>query len=166
MVKYASNKELKTQTVKIKRVVKVVEGGRIFKSLSLAVAGEKGEVGFGIGKNKEVSVAIAKAENNAKKNTIKFPVTKSGTIYHEVYGRYNGCIVHFRPAPSGTGTKVGGTARKIFETCGIKNICGKVINGKSEQNVIHATFDALRKLRDPISIAQKRGISLEKLFNG
>lgn len=160
------NKELKIQNVSIRKVTKVTEGGRNFKFLAITVAGGDGEIGCGIGKNKEVSTALTKAENNAKKKMLRFPITSSGSIPHQMQGKYKSCIVLLWPAASGSGIKVGGALRKLFEVCGIKNIGGKIINGKSPLNVIYAGLDALSKLRDPISIAQQRGVTLEKVFKG
>lgn len=163
---YMVNKELKIQNVSIRKVTKVTEGGRNFKFLAITVAGGNGEISCGIGKNKEVGIAITKAENNAKKKMLRFPVTSSGTIPHPMLGKYKGCIVLLWPAATGSGIKVGGALRKLFEVSGIKNIGGKIINGKSHLNVIYAGMNALSKLRDPISIAKQRGVTLEKVFNG
>ena len=156
----------KKQVISVNRVTKVVEGGRKFKIAALVAVGDgEGTIGFGIGKAMEVAEAVAKGEKNAKKNMIKIPLCHK-TIYHEVHGHYNGNHVFFKPASEGTGIKAGGVARMICEIAGIENILSKNFRRNSAYNSLRAVFDALSKIREPISIAKVRGVSLEKVFNG
>ncbi len=160
----SSDIDFKSKTVFVNRVVKVIEGGRRFKFSALVVVGNgNGLIGFGVGKGGDVSAAVAKGELTAKKNLIKIPILH-GTIPHEVYGKYDGSYVFFKPAAEGTSVKVGGVARIICEMAGITCILSKCFRRNSRYNVLRATFMALSKLRDPLQIAHSRGISLQKLF--
>ena len=160
----SSDVELKSETVFINRVAKGREGGRRIKFSALVVVGDgKGLIGFGLGKGREVSAAVAKGELAAKKNLIKIPILK-GTIPHEVYGKYDGSYVFFKPAAEGTSVKAGGVARIVCEMAGITCILSKCFRRNSRYNVVRATFIAFKKLRDPFKIARDRGISLKKLF--
>lgn len=153
-------------TLSCGKVVKVIKGGRRMRFLALVVAGnKKGIVGFGTGKDEEAQGAVDKAKRAAIKNVIKIPIIK-GTISHEVYGEYNSSKIAFFPANSGTGVKVGGSARVICELAGIENIMSKYFRRNSKHNGLMAAFNALEKLRSPISIAKDRGVTLEKVFNG
>ena len=163
-IKSSDIDDFKSKTVCINRVVKVTEGGRHLKFSVLVVVGNgNGFIGFGIGKGSEVSAAIAKAELSAKKNLIKIPILH-GTIPHEVYGRYDGSYVFFKPAAEGTSVKAGGVPRIVCKMAGITCILSKAFRRNSEYNILRATFIALKKLRDPWHIAKERGISLQKLF--
>lgn len=160
------NIELKESVICTNRVVKVVEGGRTFSFSTIVVVGnENGVVGYGFGKSANVNDSITKAVANAKKNLIRIPV-RNGSIYHEVVGRYNGNIVVLKPAAPGSGIKCGGALRTVCEYAGIKNVLFKCIRRGSPHNCIRAVFDALCQMKDPITVARSRHISLDKVFNG
>ncbi len=158
--------EFKDRLVAVNRVTKVTKGGRTFSFSAIVVVGnENGVVGYGLGKAKEVSAAIQKGIDDAKKNLIKVPVLK-GTIPHQQEGRYSGSLVFMKPAAPGTGVIAGGAMRAVLETVGIKNVLAKSKGSSNPHSVVKATIDALAQLRDPYTVAQVRGISLEKVFNG
>lgn len=158
--------ELKDRLVGIQRVTKVTKGGRTFSFSAIVVVGnENGVVGHGLGKAKEVTEAIAKGIDDAKKNLIKVPVLK-GTIPHEQYGKFSGSKVFIKPAANGTGVIAGGAMRAVLESAGVKDILAKSKGSSNPHNVVKATIDALVKLRDPIAVAKQRGVSLDKVFNG
>ncbi len=160
-----SEVELKDKLVKVKRVSKVTKGGRIFSFSAIVVVGnENGVVGYGIGKAKEVSEAIQKGIDDAKKHLIKFPIL-NGTIPHEQYGKYSGGYVFLKPASRGTGVIAGGAMRAVFESAGIKDILAKSKGSSNTFNVIKATINALVQIRDLKTIIKHRGISIYKLFN-
>jgi small subunit ribosomal protein S5 len=129
------------------------------------VGDENGVVGQGLGKSKEVSEAIAKAVEDAKKNLIRIPVDK-GTLPHEQKGKYGGARVFLKPASEGTGVIAGGAVRAVLEAVGVHNVLSKSQGSSNPHNVVKATFDALLQLRNPQRIAEQRGISLDKVFNG
>jgi small subunit ribosomal protein S5 len=161
-----SDLELKDRLVSIQRVTKVTKGGRTFSFSAIVVVGnEDGIVGYGLGKANEVTTAIAKGIEDAKKNLIKVPVYK-GTIPHEQYKKYAGASVFIKPASSGTGVKAGGAMRAVLESVGITDVLAKSKGSSNPHNLVKATFAALMDLRDPASIAQQRGIPVEKVFNG
>ena len=152
--------ELKDRLVAINRVTKVTKGGRTFSFSAIVVVGdENGTVGYGLGKANEVTTAIAKGVEAAKKNLIKVPVLK-GTLPH------SGATVFMRPASSGTGLVAGGAMRAVLESAGVKDVLAKSKGSSNPHNLVKATFAALKLLRDPRMIAQQRGISLDKVFNG
>ena len=122
-------------------------------------------VGQGLGKSKEVSEAIAKAVEDAKKNLVRIPVEK-GTLPHEQKGKYGGARVFLKPASEGTGVIAGGAVRAVLEAVGIQNVLSKSQGSSNPHNVVKATFDALLQLRNPLIVAKQRGISLDKVFNG
>jgi len=158
--------EFKDRLVAVNRVTKVTKGGRTFSFSAIVVVGnENGVVGYGLGKAKEVSAAIQKGIDDAKKNLIKVPVLK-GTIPHQQEGRYSGALVFMKPAAPGTGVIAGGAMRAVLETVGIKNVLAKSKGSSNPHSVVKATIDALAQLRDPYTVAQVRGIGLEKVFNG
>ncbi|HYH56868.1 MAG TPA: 30S ribosomal protein S5 [Anseongella sp.] len=162
----SSEIELKDRLVAIKRVAKVTKGGRTFSFSAIVVVGdENGVVGYGLGKAKEVTEAIQKGIDDAKKNLIKVPVLK-GTVPHEQYGKYSGGFVLLKPAAHGTGVIAGGSMRAVLESAGITDVLAKSRGSSNPHNVVKATIDALSKLRDPIAVAQQRGVELEKVFNG
>ena len=162
--KLSSNYDLIDKVIKVKRVTKVAKGGRRFSFSALAVVGDsKGTVGHGLGKANEVATAVSKAIDRAKKNLIKIPLYRN-TISHEVIGKYCGSEVFMKPASPGTGLIAGGSMRAVLELVGIKDILAKSKRSSNHHNVIKATFDALLKIYDPITIASKREISLEKVF--
>ncbi|MBX9890341.1 MAG: 30S ribosomal protein S5 [Amoebophilaceae bacterium] len=162
----ASDYNLEEKVVAVNRVTKVVEGGRTFSSAAVVVVGNgEGVVGYGLGKAKELTDAIAKGVEEAKRNLIKVPILR-GTIPHEAIGKYSGGRVLIRPATAGTGIIAGGGVRTVLESAGIKNILSKSQGSANPHNVVKATFKALLQLRDPLTIAKQRGISLDKVFNG
>ena len=158
--------ELKEKLVNLNRVAKVTKGGRTFSFAAVVVVGDgKGTVGHGLGKARDVSEAIAKAVDDAKKALIKVPI-HNGTIPHEQKGKYGAGIVFIKPASDGTGVIAGGAMRAVLEMAGVQNVLAKSIGSSNPHNVIKATMDALAKLRTPMDIAAQRGISLDKVFNG
>ena len=158
--------EFSYTTLMSKKVVKVIKGGRRMRFFALVVAGnKKGLVGFGTGKADDVQVSIEKAKKAAVKNVFRIPIINK-TIPHEVFGKYNGSKIVFFPASSGTGIKVGGAARVVCESAGIEDIMSKYIRRNGKPNGLMAAIEAFMKLRDPVSIARDRGVTLEKVFNG
>jgi small subunit ribosomal protein S5 len=161
-----SEVDLQDKVVSVNRVSKVLKGGRKFSFSAIVVVGDnKGVVGYGLGKASEVSVAVQKGINNAKKNLISVSLLRD-TIPHEVVGRFGGGHVLLKPASPGTGVIAGGAARSVLEMAGIHDVLSKSKGSSNPQNVVKATFNALAKLKDPIAIAKARNISLDKLFNG
>ncbi|TVQ73904.1 MAG: 30S ribosomal protein S5 [Balneolaceae bacterium] len=163
----ASELNLEERLVHINRVAKVVKGGRRFSFNAIVVVGNKeGIVGHGLGKANEVSDAIQKGIDNAKKNLIRIPLTKGSTIYHPVIGKCGAGKVLLRPAAEGTGVIAGFAVRVVLESAGVQNILTKSLGSPNPHNVVKATFDALKQLQDPVEIAQRRGVSLKKVFEG
>ncbi len=162
----ASEIDLQEKVVAIKRVAKVVKGGRRFSFSAIVVVGDgNGVVGYGLGKANEVVDAITKGVDDAKKNLVKVPINKH-TVPHESIGKYGGGFVLLKPASQGTGVIAGGAMRAVLESAGIKDVLAKSKGSSNPHNVVKATFDALTKMRDAYSIAQQRGVSLSKVFNG
>jgi small subunit ribosomal protein S5 len=158
--------ELKDRLVSIQRVTKVTKGGRTFSFSAIVVVGdEKGIVGYGLGKANEVTTAIAKGVEDAKKNLIKVPVFK-GTIPHEQIAKYGGATVFIKPATSGTGVKAGGAMRAVFESVGITDVLAKSKGSSNPHNLVKATFAALLEMRDSYTVSQHRNVPVEKVFNG
>jgi small subunit ribosomal protein S5 len=158
--------ELKDRLVSIQRVTKVTKGGRTFSFSAIVVVGnESGIVGYGLGKANEVTTAISKGVEDAKKNLIKVPVFK-GTIPHEQYAKFGGANVFLKPASSGTGVKAGGAMRAVLESVGITDVLAKSKGSSNPHNLVKATFAALLELRDAYTVAQHRGVKLDKVFNG
>ncbi|MGD9992919.1 MAG: 30S ribosomal protein S5 [Bacteroidetes bacterium HGW-Bacteroidetes-4] len=158
--------ELKDRLVAINRVTKVTKGGRTFSFSAIVVVGnENGIVGHGLGKASEVTTAISKGIEDAKKNLIKVPVI-NGTIPHEQIARFGGADVFISPASSGTGVKAGGAMRAVLESVGVKDCLAKSKGSSNPHNVVKATMNALLELRDAYSVANERGVSLEKVFKG
>lgn len=161
-----SDLELKDRLVSIQRVTKVTKGGRTFSFSAIVVVGnEDGIVGYGLGKANEVTTAIAKGIEDAKKNLIKVPIYK-GTIPHEQTAKYGGARVFLKPASSGTGVKAGGAMRAVLESVGVKNVLAKSKGSSNPHNLVKATFRALLELRNGFMVAQQRDIVLNKVFNG
>lgn len=161
-----SDIELKDRLVSIQRVTKVTKGGRTFSFSAIVVVGnENGIVGYGLGKASEVTSAITKGIEDAKKNLIRVPVLNQ-TIPHAQETRFSGAHVLIRPAAPGTGLIAGGAMRAVLESVGIHNIIAKSKGSSNPHNLVKATFNALAQLRDAYTIAQVRGISLEKVFRG
>ena len=161
-----SDLELKDRLVSIQRVTKVTKGGRTFSFSAIVIVGdENGIVGHGLGKAKEVTTAIAKGIEDAKKNLIKVPV-RFGTIPHEQLAKFGGAKVFLKPASEGTGVKAGGAMRAVLESVGVKNVLAKSKGSSNPHNLVKATFAALLELRDAHTVAQQRSVSLDKVFNG
>ncbi|PSL47400.1 small subunit ribosomal protein S5 [Chitinophaga niastensis] len=162
----AGDLELKEKVVAINRVTKTTKGGRTFSFSALVVVGnENGVVGHGLGKAKEVQQAITKGIDDAKKNLIKVPVMH-GTIPHDQFAKEGAAKVLIKPAAHGTGVIAGGSMRAVLESAGVTDVLAKSLGSANPHNVVKATFKALGMLREPISIAKTRGISLKKVFNG
>ncbi|MBS1637107.1 MAG: 30S ribosomal protein S5 [Bacteroidetes bacterium] len=162
----SSDIELKDKLVAIQRVTKVTKGGRHFSFAAIVVVGdEKGVVGYGLGKANEVTDAITKGIDDAKKNLVKVSILK-GTVPHEENGKFGGSRVFLKPAAHGTGVIAGGAMRAVLESVGVTDVLAKSKGSSNPHNVVKATIDALSKMRDPISVAQQRGISLDRVFNG
>ena len=153
----STDPELEERVVAVNRCAKVVKGGRRFSFSALIIVGDrKGNVGFGLGKAKEVPEAIRKATHEAQKSMIKVAIDK-GTIPHEVIGHYDAGRIIFKPAAEGTGVKAAGACRSILELAGIKDVLTKSLRGNNPHNVVKATFDALKQLRSIEEIAAARG---------
>lgn len=162
----ATDQELKDKLVHVNRVTKVTKGGRTFSFSAIVVVGnENGVIGFGLGKAKEVSAAIAKGIDDAKKNLIYVPL-RNGTIPHSQEGRYSGSVVFMKPAAAGTGVIAGGAMRAVLESVGVKDVLAKSKGSSNPHSVVKATISALSKLRDAKMVAEVRGITLDKVFNG
>jgi len=161
-----SDLELKDRLVAINRVTKVTKGGRTFSFSAIVVVGnEDGIVGWGLGKASEVTTAISKGVDAAKKNLVKVPVYK-GTIPHEQEAKFGGARVFLKPATSGTGVKAGGAMRAVLESVGVHNILAKSKGSSNPHNLVKATMSALLELRDAHTVADHRGVTLDKVFNG
>lgn len=161
-----SDLELKDRLVAINRVTKVTKGGRNFSFSAIVVVGnEDGVVGCGLGKANEVTTAIAKGVEAAKKNLIKVPII-NGTIPHEQIAKFGGATVWLKPASGGTGVKAGGAMRAVLESVGVHNVLAKSKGSSNPHNLVKATMKALVEMRDALTVAQHRGVSLEKVFNG
>ena len=157
--------ELQERVVFINRVSKTVKGGRRMSLLALVVVGDgKGNVGVGLGKSAEVPLAISKAVEDAKKNMFKVPVTESGTIPHEVLGRYGAGSVLIKPAVEGTGVIAGGPVRPLFELAGIKNVLSKSLGTDNALNIIKAAAEGLKELSSPVETAAARDITVGQMF--
>jgi len=165
-VKSTNDLELKDRLVAINRVTKVTKGGRAFSFAAIVVVGnEDGIVGWGLGKASEVTAAIAKGVEAAKKNLIKVPVLK-GTIPHQQLAKFGGAEVYIQPASHGTGVKAGGAMRAVLESVGITDVLAKSKGSSNPHNLVKATMVALSELRDAATVAANRGISLEQVFKG
>ena len=162
----SSEIEFKDRLVSIQRVTKVTKGGRTFSFSAIVVVGnEQGVVGYGLGKAKEVTSAISKGIDDAKKNLIKVPIM-NGTLPHEQEGKYSGAKVFLKPASPGTGVIAGGAMRAVLESVGIKDVLAKSKGSSNPHSVVKATINALIQMKDPYTIAQLRGIELSAVFNG
>ncbi len=162
----SSEIELKDKLVGIQRVTKVTKGGRHFSFSAIVVVGnENGIVGHGLGKANEVTEAIAKGIDDAKKNLIKVPVV-NGTVPHEQEAKYGGAQVFVKPASHGTGVIAGGAMRAVLESVGVHDVLAKSKGSSNPHNVVKATIDALKNMRDAYTVAKHRGVELDVVFNG
>jgi len=152
--------------VAVNRVAKVVKGGRRFSFSAIVVVGNgKGIVGYGLGKANEVSDAIEKGKQDAKKNLISVPLLKN-TIPHEILGKFSGGLILLKPAAPGTGVIAGGAMRAVLESAGVKDVLAKSKGSSNAHNVVKATFDALMRIKAPHMVAMQRQVSLKTVFNG
>ncbi len=165
-VKSASDIELKDKLVAINRVTKVTKGGRTFTFSAIVVVGnENGIIGWGLGKAGEVTAAIAKGVEAAKKNLVQVPVL-NGTVPHEQVAKFGGAEVFIKPASTGTGVVAGGAMRAVLESVGIKDCLAKSKGSSNPHNLVKATICALGEMRDARAVAHDRGIDMNKVFNG
>ena len=165
-VKTTNDLELQDRLVAINRVTKVTKGGRAFSFAAIVVVGNSdGVIGWGLGKANEVTAAIAKGVEAAKKNLIKVPVHK-GTIPHEVNAKFGGSRIFLKPASEGTGVKAGGAMRAVLESVGVTHVLAKSKGSSNPHNLVKATIAALSELRSPAQVAKQRSIPVEKVFNG
>lgn len=165
-VKNKEDNEFIDRLVHINRVAKVVKGGRRFGFAALVVVGDqKGRVGFGHGKAKEVPEAIKKATDDAKRVMIKVPLREGRTLHHDIYGYHGAGKVLLRTAPSGTGIIAGGPMRAIFEALGVQDVVAKSQGTANPYNMVRATFDALKNAQSPRIIAARRGIKVSDLVS-
>ena len=160
----ASQMELEDKVVSIKRVTKVVKGGRNFRFTALVVVGDKnGHVGAGLGKATEIPEAIRKGKEDAIKKLITLPIDENGSVPHDFIGKFGSATVLLKRAPEGTGVIAGGPARNVLELAGLKNIRTKSLGSNNKQNVVLATIEGLSQLRTAEEVAKIRGIPIEQL---
>ena len=158
------NNELFDKVVAIKRVVKVVKGGRNMRFSALVVVGDKnGRVGAGLGKAAEIPEAIRKGKEDAIKNMVSLPIDENGSVPHDYVGKFGSAEVLLKKAPDGTGVIAGGPARNVLELAGYRNIRTKSLSSNNKQNVVLATINGLSKLKTPEEFARLRGISVSDL---
>jgi len=156
--------EFVDKLVHINRVAKVVKGGKRFGFAALVVIGDqKGRVGFGHGKAREVPEAIRKATESAKRNLTRVALREGRTLHHDIAGRHGAGRVYLRAAPAGTGIIAGGPMRAVFETLGIQDVVAKSIGSSNPYNIVRATFDALKHQDSPRSVAARRNIKVSTL---
>ncbi len=156
--------EFVDKLVHINRVAKVVKGGRRFGFAALVVVGDqKGRVGFGHGKAREVPDAIKKATDSAKRNLIRVPLREGRTLHHDVHGHHGAGRVFLRAAPPGTGIIAGGPMRAVFETLGVQDVVAKSIGTSNPYNMVRATFDALKHEDSPRGVAARRGKKVSEI---
>ena len=161
----ASQLELEDKVVTIKRVTKVVKGGRNMRFTALVVVGDKnGHVGAGLGKAAEIPEAIRKGKEDAMKNMVTVATDANGSITHDFTGKFGSAEMLLKRAPEGTGVIAGGPARAVIELAGIKNIRAKCMGSRNKQNVVMATIDGLSKLKTPEEVARLRGKSVEEVM--
>jgi len=161
-----SQLELDDKVVSIKRVTKVVKGGRNMRFTALVVVGDRnGHVGAGLGKAAEIPEAIRKGKESAIKNMITVPIDENGSIPHDFTGKFGASTVLLKRSPEGTGVIAGGPARSVLELAGYKNIRTKSLGSNNKQNVVLATLDGLSRLKTPEEVARLRGIPVEKLLS-
>lgn len=160
----ASQFELNEKVVSIKRVTKVVKGGRNFRFTALVVVGDgNGHVGAGLGKAAEIPEAIRKGKEDAAKRLVNVPLDENNSIPHDWTGKFGGASVLLKRSPEGTGVIAGGPARSVCELAGIKNISTKSLGSNNKQNVVLATIEALKQLKSPEEVARLRGKSVDEI---
>ena len=165
-VKSTNDLELQDRLVAINRVTKVTKGGRAFSFAAIVVVGNgNGVIGWGLGKANEVTAAIAKGVEAAKKNLIRVPV-HNGTIPHEQVAKFGGSRIFLKPASTGTGVKAGGAMRAVLESVGVTDVLAKSKGSSNPHNLVKATIAALGEMRSPAQVAQNRGITVDEVFNG
>ncbi len=156
-------REIKDHVIAIKRVTKVVKGGKNLSFSALVVVGDRhGRVGYGMGKAKEVPAAIKKGVDKAKRDMIQVPMSGS-TVPHAVMGTFGAGMVMIKPAQEGTGVIAGGPVRAVMESAGIKDVVTKSLGSANPSNIVKAVFQGLLQLRTPAEVAKNRGISVEDL---
>jgi len=161
----ANQLELEDKVVSIKRVTKVVKGGRNFRFTALVVVGDRnGHVGAGLGKATEIPEAIRKGKEDAIKKLISLPIDENGSVPHDYIGKFGSASVLLKRSPEGTGVIAGGPARNVLELAGFKNIRTKSLGSNNKQNVVLATIEGLSALKTPEEIAKLRGISVEDML--
>ena len=161
----ASQLELEEKVVSIKRVTKVVKGGRNFRFTALVVVGDgNGHVGAGLGKASEIPEAIRKGKEDAMKKLITVKLDEVGSVTHDVTGKHTGASVLLKKSPEGTGIIAGGPSRIVLELAGYKNIRSKSLGSNNKQNVVLATIEGLKNLKTPEQVAKLRGKSVEELL--
>ena len=161
----ANSLELNEKVVSIKRVTKVVKGGRNMRFTALVVVGDgNGHVGAGLGKATEIPEAIRKEKEDAAKNLISVALDENDSVTHDYIGKFGGASVLLKKAPEGTGVIAGGPARAVIEMAGIKNIRTKSLGSNNKQNVVLATIEGLRQIKTPEEVAKLRGKSVEEIF--
>ena len=161
----ANSLELNEKVVSIKRVTKVVKGGRNMRFTALVVVGDgNGHVGAGLGKATEIPEAIRKGKEDAAKNLISVALDENDSVTHDYIGKFGGASVLLKKAPEGTGVIAGGPARAVLEMAGIKNIRTKSLGSNNKQNVVLATIEGLRQIKTPEEVAKLRGKSVEEIF--
>ena len=157
--------ELEDKVVSIKRVTKVVKGGRNFRFTALVVVGDgNGHVGAGLGKAMEIPEAIRKGKEDAMKKLIEVPLDENKSIPHDFIGKFGSASVLMKKSPEGTGIIAGGPARAVLELAGFKNIRTKSLGSRNKQNVVLATIEGLKELKTPEEVAKLRGISVEEVL--
>ncbi len=162
----ASQLELADNVVAIKRVTKVVKGGRNMRFAALIVVGDRnGHVGAGVGKAAEIPEAIRKAKEDAIKNMIEVPINEAGSIPYGFTGEFGSATVLLKSAPEGTGIIAGGPARSVLDLAGYRNIRTKSLGSNNKQNVVLATLNGLKSIQDPSEIARLRGKSVDEILN-
>ena len=160
----ASQLELEDKVVAIKRVTKVVKGGRNFRFSALVVVGDKnGHVGAGLGKAAEIPEAIRKGKEDAMKKLITLPLDENGSVPHDYIGKFGSATVLMKRSPEGTGIIAGGPARSVLELAGFKNIRTKSLGSNNKQNVVLATINGLSQLKTPEQVAALRGLAVDEL---
>lgn len=160
-----SQLELEDNVVTIKRVTKVVKGGRNMKFTALVVVGDKnGHVGAGLGKATEIPEAIRKGKEAAEKNLVEVPIDENGSVPHDFNGKFGSASVLIKKAPEGTGIIAGGPARAVLDLAGYKNIRTKSLGSRNKQNVVLATIAGLSELKTPEEVAKLRGLSVEEVL--